>query len=403
MDDALLSGLKVLDASDGVCGGYCTKLLADMGAEVTKVEPPGSGDSTRRAGPFGGGVPNPETSAPFLYLNAGKCSVTLDLKSRPGQVIFTELATVADVVVENARPGVMEEWGLDYPALSQSNPSLVMASITWFGQTGPYRDYEGCDLVAHAVSGYMYLTGDEEREPLKAGGSQSEYQAGLAAAMAITTALSYRDLTGEGQYIDVSAIESLAATFDGVGTFTMEDRLGFVPRRAGTRLISRDSHSPYPSNLLPCQDGWVHVHWSPSFPEGLAFLTGNPRLESDEVMAALRGHADEIDAALTQWLKDVPREEVQAQAQEIRVPFTMVQSVAEVMEDPQNRATGFFAEVEHPVAGKLRLPTSPITTSAIRSMPKRAPLLGEHNEAVYCGTLGYAADELSRLAELMVI
>ena len=399
----MLAGLRVLDASDGVAGGYCTKLLADMGADVTKVEPPGAGDSTRRTGPFAGDVPNPETSAPFLYLSAGKKSVTLDLERSPGQSIFRVLAGRADIVVENFKPGVMAGLGLDYGTLHEANPGLIMASITYFGQTGPYSSYEACDLVAYAVSGYMYLTGDEDREPLKAGGNQSGYQAGLAAAMAITAALSYRDVAGEGQYIDVSAIEALASTFDGVCVFTMEERLGFVPTRAGTRLISREPHSPYPSNLLPCKDGWVHVHWSPSHPEGLAFLTGNPWLESDEVMGALRGHADEIDEALMEWLKDVPRDEVQALAQEVRVPFTKVQSIAEVMADPQNEASGFFAEAEHPVAGKLRYPASPISATDTRPKPRRAPLLGEHNEEVYSGLLGYALDDLSRLAEMGVI
>ena len=277
MDDSALSGVSVLDLSDGELGAYCTKLLADMGANVTKVERPLVGDATRRIGPFLNDVPDLETSAPFLYLNTGKKSVTLNLENETGGSILRELVGRTDIMVECFKPGVLADLGYDYASLEEVNPRLIMASVSYFGQTGAYRDFEGCDLVANAVSGYMYLTGDEDNEPLKPGGSQSAYQAGLAASMAIMAALTYREFTAKGQWIDISAIEALTSTFNGVAAFTMVERTGTVPRRAGTRLINRDSRAPYPSRLLPCKDGWVHVHYSPSFPEGLALLTGNPR------------------------------------------------------------------------------------------------------------------------------
>lgn len=398
-----LSGVNVLDLSHGVSGGYCTKVLADLGAQVIKVEPPSVGDATRRAGPFLHDVPNLEASAPFLYLHMGKKGVTLNLKSETGRSILLRLVQQTDVLVENFRPGVMARLGLDYASLEQVNPGLIMASISYFGQSGPYRDYEGCDMVAHAISGYMYLTGDEDREPLRAGGCQSGYQAGLQAAMAILAALTYRDFTTEGQHIDVSTIEALASTFDGVAVYTMLERQGIMPRRAGTRLINRDPYYAYPSTLLPCKDGWVHVHYSPSNPEGLAFLAGNPRLAAPEVMAAMMGHADEMDRILSEWLKDHTREEIQTAAQEIRVPFTMVQSIAEVVEDPQNEAMGFFVEIDHPVAGKLRYPSSPFHMPESPWKPVRAPLLGEHNQEIYCQRLGYSREDLVRLREMNII
>ncbi|MBI4338259.1 MAG: CoA transferase [Chloroflexi bacterium] len=403
MADSALSGVGVLDLSQGVSGGYCTKLLADLGARVIKVEPPSVGDCTRRAGPFLNDIPDLEASAPFLYLNTGKQSITLDLKSPTGQRILLELVKGTDVLVENFKPGVMEKLGLGYSVLEQVNPGLVMASISCFGQSGPYRDYEGCELVAYAMSGYMYLTGDEDREPLKAGGSQSGYQAGLAAAMAVLAALTRKDFTGTGQYLDVSTIEALAGTFDGVSFYTMMERSGIMPRRAGTRLITREPQAPYPSRLLPCKDGWVHVHWSPSFPEGLALLTGNPGLAAAEVMAAMMGHADEIDQMLVDWLKDHSREEVQSLAQEIRVPFTMVHSIAEVLADPQNEAQGFFVEIDHPVAGRLRYPSPPFRVPLSPWRPARAPLLGEHNLEIYCHRLGHSMEDLTRLRQLNVI
>ena len=403
VSDSALSGVNVLDLSDGVSGGYCTKIMADLGAQVIKVEPPVTGDSARSAGPFLNTVPNIETSAPYLYLNAGKKSITLDLKCDAAKPIIRKLVKHTDILIENFKPGVMAELGLDYASLKQFNPGLIMVSISYFGQTGPYRGYEGSELIAYALSGYMYLTGDEDREPLKAGGSQSGYQAGLAAVMAIMAALTHRDFTAEGQYIDVSTIEALAGTFDGVAVYSMLEKRGFMPRRAGTRLINRDPHYAYPSVLLPCKDGWVHAHYSPSFPEGLALLTGNPRLEEPEVLMAMMGHADEIDQMLIEWLKDHTREEIQTLAQELRIPFTMVQSIAEVLDDPQNEATGFFVELDHPVAGKLQYPSPAYHMPESPWQPTRAPLLGEHNRQVYCEILGYSEKELTVLQKSGVI
>ncbi|MDP6422492.1 MAG: CoA transferase [SAR202 cluster bacterium] len=399
MTDAALEGVTVLDLSDGVSGGYCTKVLRDLGARVVKIEAPGVGDSTRSVGPFLDGVPSIETSASFLYLNAGKESVALDIASAEGRDAMLKLARSADVVVESAKPGRMADLGLGYNRLEQVNPALVMASIAYFGQNGPYSDYEGSELVAYAVSGYMYLTGDEDREPMKAGGAQAEYQAGLAAAMAVLAALTYRDFTGEGQHIDLSTVEAASSTLDGVAFYTAFEHRGETPKRAGTRLITREPRAPYPSALLPCKDGWVHVHYSPSNPEGLAWLTANPRLEEPEVMGAMRGHADEIDELLVDWLKDHDREEVQTLAQEIRVPFTMVQSVPEVLEDPQNTARGFFIETEHPEAGTLQYPTSPFRQPEIPWSPGRAPLLGEHTRQVLVGELGLSDDEVRGLTK----
>ena len=403
MTDTALSGISVLDLSDGMSGGYCSKVLRDLGADVIKVEAPGSGDSTRSMGPFLNGAPNIETSAAFLYLNAGKKSLTLNLESEQGRKILGELVRRADVLVESFKPGVMDALCLGYPELEMLNPGLVMASISYFGGTGPYRDYEGSDLVAYAVSGYMYLTGDEDREPLKAGGSQSEYQAGLAGAMSIMAALTHRDFTGEGQHIDVSAIESLNATFDGVGFYSAYENRGVVPRRAGTRLVQREPQGAYPSTLLPCKDGWVHVHYSPSNPEGIAMLTGDERMESDEVLSQMRGHADEIDASLVHWMKDHTREEIQTLAQEIRVPFTMVQSIPEVLEDPQNTARDFFVDMEHPEAGALKYLTSPFRLPESPWQAVRAPVLGEHTVEILSGELGYSEGDLQRLKEANVI
>ena len=303
----------------------------------------------------------------------------------------------SDVVVESFKPGCLSGAGLGYEGLVHVNPALIMASISYFGQQGPYSQYEGSEIVAYAFSGYMYITGDPDREPLKAGGYQSEYHGGISAAMAIVAALNYRDLTGEGQYIDVSTVEAIASTFEGVSYYSMLEREGVLPRRQGTRLIHTSHRAPYPSTLLPCKDGWVHVHYSPSFPEGLATLTGNGRLAEEDVMTAMSGHADEIDEAVIDWMKELTRDEVFELSQELRIPFTKVQSIPEVMCDPQNEARSFFREADHPVAGMLKYPGTPLAPWGDGELPSRAPLLGEHTDEVLRDSLAMPGGEIERL------
>ena len=394
-----LDGVKVLDLSLGLSGGYCTKMLRNLGADVIKVEPRDTGDDTRSVGPFLNDEPNTETSAPFLYLNQGKKSVTLDLGHPDARNIIEQLAAESDVVVESFKPGYLSGLGLDYERLEKVNPTLIMASISYFGQEGPYSQYEGSEIVAYAFSGYMYITGDPDREPLKAGGYQSEYHGGISAAMAVLAALNYRDLTGEGQYIDVSTVEAIASTFEGVSYYSMLERENVLPRRQGTRLIHTSHRAPYPSTLLPCKDGWMHIHYSPSFPDGLATLTGNGRLAEDEVMTAMSGHADEIDDLVTDWMKDLTREEVFELSQELRIPNTKVQSIPEVMSDSQNEARTFFREAEHPVAGTLKYPGTPLAPWADGESPERAPLLGEHTVDVLRDDLNMSDSEITRLRD----
>ncbi len=398
-----LKGIIVLDLSLGLSGGYCTKMLRELGAEVIKIEPLGTGDDTRSLGPFLNDEPNPETSAPFLYLGQGKRSVTLDIAHPEAHPIIERLSAKSDVVIESFKPGYLSGLKLDYESLSNFNPKLIMASISWFGQEGPYSQYEGSEIVAYAFSGYMYITGDPDREPLKAGGYQSEYHGGISAAMAVLAALNYRDFTGEGQYIDVSIVEAIASTFEGVSYYSMFEREDVLPRRQGTRLIHTSHRAPYPSTLLPCKDGWMHVHYAPSFPDGLATLTGNSRLAENDVMTALAGHADEIDELVMEWMKDLTRDEVYELSQELRIPFTKVQSIPEVMFDPQNDARTFFRDADHPVAGTLKYPGTPLAPWSEDESPVRAPLLGEHTDEVLRDTLALSDAEIARLRERDVI
>ncbi len=396
-----LAGLKVVDISDGIGGGYCTKLLAGLGADVLKVETPGIGDETRATGPFPDDIPDAEKSGLFLHLATGKRSVTLNLTTEGGRAILKRLVADADVLVESFPAGTLAGWELDYNHLAAINPRLVLTSITPFGQDGPYRDYAPSELASWALSGYMVLTGFPDQEPLKAYGEQSQYQAGVQAALGTMAAVLARDSTGRGQHVDVSSKEALTFVLGGAPQ-TYNYRRQNV-KRVGTRLLALPPHYFYPSTLRPCQDGWVHVHTNTRHPDLLAVLMEEPRLADPEVLATPAGHADEIDALMDRWLANHPKQEVVKLSQELRVPNTAVQTPAEVLDDPHLRERGYFVEVDHPAAGTIKQPGPPFRMAQTPWQTERSPLLGEHNHDVYVDELGYAPEDLARLRDQEVI
>jgi crotonobetainyl-CoA:carnitine CoA-transferase CaiB-like acyl-CoA transferase len=379
-----------------VAGPFCTKILADYGADVVKIEKPGGGDSTRNAGPFPGDKPDPETSGLFLYLNTNKKGVTLNLKSTEGKEILKELAKQSDILVENFSPRVMPGLGLDYETMRKVNPVLIMVSISNFGQTGPYRDYRANDLNIWGLSGILYECGEPDREPLKMGSNVSEYVAGLYGALTALSALYYRDEGGKGQHVDVSIWETM---------HTMQPSMTlvfcymeFIRRRAGVH---------FPWGILPCLDGYVgfflptQVHW-----ESLCALLGMPELrEKPEYETPLHReeHRDEIQQTIVDWLKDKRMEEVFHAAQELRLPLTMVPNPQQLFEMPQHLERGYFSEIDHPAAGMLTYPGAPFRLSETPWNGGRAPLLGEHNEQVYGERLGYGREHLTELREQGVI
>jgi crotonobetainyl-CoA:carnitine CoA-transferase CaiB-like acyl-CoA transferase len=364
-----LAGLRVLELGTGVGAAYCGKLLAGLGADVIKVEPP-AGDSLRFEGPFPGDEPHLETSGLFLHLNTGKRSVVASAGERD------RLLAEADVVVLSGRPSELTAAGLVPDELRARFPRLVVTCISTFGQTGPYAEYLGGELIAYALGGYMLLTGPADRPPLKAYGHLVEYQAGAHAALGTLAALRAREFTGTGQVVDVSAME--AATFMIGGVQQGAHFYGRIARRAGTRLLGVPAEQPYPSTIRPCRDGHVHCHSNNRHYDLLGTLIGHPRLHDPEVLARMTGHADEIDAILDEWLADKDREDVVRIAQEMRLPFTEVRTPSEVLADPHLRERETFAEIEHPVAGTVTLPAMPMRMSATPPTLTRAPLLGEH-------------------------
>jgi len=385
---------KVLDLTHYIAGPYCTLLLAALGAEVIKIEKPGQGDGARRLGPFFKDDPHPEKSGLFLSLNHNKKSITLNLKTETGVKIFKELVAEADIVVENFRPGVMASLGLDYEVLQQINPAVVMTSVSNFGQTGPYRDYKATELVLEAVGGLAYSTGDYDREPIKYGLSQIQYDAGKTAALATMMALYGRAQDGVGQHIDVPIVES--ATFP-IESLHMNSYiyLGAVSRRSpkigGAVLMDK---------YLQARDGWVlpifygYVDWY----EFARFMESeelaNPAYET---MEGRLFHCAEVEAIMAKAIEKWNKREMYRKAMDWRFTWAVVQTPDEVAACPHLKETGFYTEVDHPVVGRLRFPGLPFRMSEAQWHIGRAPLLGEHNEEVYVGRLSYTKPDLVRL------
>lgn len=420
MNSRALFDLKVIDMGHFFAGPYCASLLAGLGAEVIKVERPGTGDGARRIGPFPDDEPHQEKSGLFSYLNLGKKSITLNLKSEMGKDILRKLVAEADVVIENFEPRVMPSLGLAYETLREPNPSLVMTSISNFGQSGPYRDYRGYELTLNALSGIQSENGDPDREPVKLGGQQLQFQAGLVAAFATMSAIWYRNTTGVGQHIDLAILE-VAASMMG-HPLTVYQYTRYSPVRNGIRPINQgfrsteasvntpppDPRNPsvYPIAILPCKDGYVCVDTEvPQQWLDLCDMIGRPELKEDpRYSTTMRGlHADEVDAILIDYLKDKTQSEFFEEATAWHIPSAIINNMAQLFHDPQHKARGFFIQVEHPALGKIDYPGHPFTMSETPWHTSRAPLLGEHNREILIKRLGYSEEKLLAMAKDGVI
>ena len=393
--ETALAGVKVLEYAQLAAGPYCTKLLADLGAEVIKIEPPQVGDEARRRVPFLKDVPHPERSGFFFYLNTNKRGITLDLNTTTGRKIFQELVKESDVLVEDNPPQAMKELGLDYESLKGINPRLIMTSITPFGQDGPYRDYKAYHLNTYHGSGVAKILAsilpEETPKPTKGPGFLGDYDCGLNAATAIMGALYSRLFTGTGQHIDISKQESLIALERvEMGMFGNDERGSTVFMQYMVGGLQR------------CKDGYVLItlggehHW-----QGLINLLGNPDWAYDEKYkeeAAKYFYAQEINERIAEWMINQTKDEVYHRSQALNCPIGMVTTVEDLVASEQLQARGFFVEVEHPEMGKVKCPTASyrFSKTPLRFV-RPAPLLGEHNEEVFGKRLGYTREELSRM------
>jgi crotonobetainyl-CoA:carnitine CoA-transferase CaiB-like acyl-CoA transferase len=398
MPDGLLAGVRVLDLGSHVAGPFCAKLLADYGADVVKVEPPGVGDVARRAGPFVGDDPHPEKSVPFLYNNTNKRGVTLDFGSGTGRGILDSLLQSADVLVESFSPAEAEALGVGYPDLKRVNPALVVTSITPFGQTGPYRDLASTDIVTCALSGLMYHSGDSDREPLHNALDQSLYVAGANAAAATLVALFQRLTTGGGQQVDVSVAECLASHL--VQAVPYYTYLGAIKGRRQVRGSGFEE-------LVPARDGYAVPSVQGSQPWSVvADLIGLEELH-DERFATGAGrieHGEELKQLLIKGLANWDRKPLFQASGERRLVFGMAQDAGDLFNCPHLRERGFFVESSHPIAGRAEYPgMAPKLSEGEFQIRRPAPLLGQHNAEIYGEDLGYTPGNLVSLRALGVI
>jgi crotonobetainyl-CoA:carnitine CoA-transferase CaiB-like acyl-CoA transferase len=374
---AALDGIHLLDLTEGVSGPYCTKLLADLGADVVKVERPRTGDVAREAPPFAGGEPGPERSLLFHYLNTNKRSVILDLEAVGAGAELDGLLSWADVVVESFPPGTMERLGLGYQELSRVNPRLVLTSVSSFGQTGPYRDLAASELVLSAMGGMMALRGSTAREPIKHGLMQAHYSAGATAAYATIAAVLRQEQSGAGCWIDVSAHEVIASEL-----VLTEPLYAWAGGVQGRRPDSGDSLN----NIAACQDGYVVVQVTkePMWTALVEMFKSEELADEKFATSALRvANGAELDRLLRDELARRTKREIFDLAMRHRVLAGAVQDPQDLLDCPQLNGRGYFTEVTHPVTGTLRYPGAPVrlhgTPWALR---RRAPLLGEHTTQV---------------------
>jgi benzylsuccinate CoA-transferase BbsF subunit len=391
MTDPVLKGIRILDFSWVLAGPYATRLLADFGAEVIKVQPlmPEAGDKFSRGY--------------YNTWNRNKLGITLNLASPEGIALAKKLVAVSDAVVENFTPRVMANWGLDYENLKEIKPDIIMLSLSTMGSSGPWRDYAGFGPTVQAFSGITRLTSFPVKPPPGLGTAYADHIAGLLACLALLSALEYRRRTGEGQYIDVSQVEAMASLLgDAILDYQIEGR--------EVEAVGNSSTGAAPHGVYRCQgdDRWCAIavftddEW-----QGFKRALDNPPWAGDKRFATLNGRLENkarLDRLVEEWTKKHTAEEAMALLQKQGVAAGVVQSAGDLAQDPQLNERGFFIELDHPELGKTVSDATPIRLSDTPARYSRpAPLLGQDNENVYGELLGLSETELGRLKKQGVI
>jgi benzylsuccinate CoA-transferase BbsE subunit len=390
-----LSGLRVLDLSDWR-GQLCARLLADMGGDVIKVEPP-SGDAARRFGPFLGDEPHHDRSLFFWFYNLNKRSLTLDLSTSAGASILLSLVRGADVVVESFNPGTMDRLGIGWKELHRANPALILCSIAPFGQNGPYRDFDADDLVLTALGGMLYVNGSPGGRPVRPLGLQAYHSSSYYGAIATMCALFARDRDGKGRWIDLSMQEATASVTERVGPTYFH--IGVNEPRGGALNLGRYFR------VTRCRDGgyviqctladWTSlIEWVAA--DGKAEDLTAPQW-NDFVFR--REHAEHLFDVLDRWAKDYDRDELVERAQMLRLPYATVRPPEALFNDEQLEARGYFVAVEHQELGRaFHYPGAPYLFSRTPwRARRRPPLLGEHTAEILRDELGIDAERMAVL------
>jgi len=407
-----LSGLRVLDLADEK-GIFCGSILSQLGAEVIKIEPP-RGDPARNIGPFYEDTPTPERSLFWYAYSSGKKSITLDIETLGGQGILRKLVKTADFVVESFTPGYLANLGLDYNTLVTINPGIIMTSITPFGQEGPHKDYNASDIVIMAMSGLMYMCGDPDRPPLRISVDQTHIQGALHGALGSLIALYYRNITGEGQHIDVSLQECLVFHTFVAADYYIESKR--ITRRSGSKLRLLTVASEL---CFPCRDGFV------AHRVGTGRVLGSQEERLVELMDE-EGSAEDLkrlrwtdiglseieqddlthrETVVGQYFLRHTKAELQKLAAEHDIMLSPVFTNADILEYEQLRSRDYWAEIEYPELGASVLHPNTLFKSSEMSpgVLRCAPRIGEHNEQVYVKELGLSRDELVALQQAAII
>lgn len=392
-----MDGVKVLDLSEDIAGSFCGRLLADYGADVLKLEPP-TGSALRRMGPFFGDDPHPEKSLFFLLMNLNKKGATLNLETVTGRNILKRLVPHVDVFIESYKPGYLADLGVGYDDLAKENPSLIMTSITPFGQTGPYSQYQGEEVVNYAMGLIMSISGIQGEEPLKHGGFQAQYEGGLNGAASTSMALFMQGNTGEGQHIDVSVTECVAST--AMATQTM------YPFMGGTLPRRRPSGGAF-GHPMACKDGWIIVQTGGGATwDTIADFFADPQLKEPKFAdpAQRLRNTVELDKVVLESIKERGKWDLFTKAAEARMLFGLVQTPSELLECPQLESRDFYRDIEHPVIGKVKVPAALFNLSLTPYQYTRpSPTLGQDNSEIYVDGLEFSQEDFVRLRQLDAI
>ena len=391
-NQSILHGIRILDFTWVLAGPYATRILADFGAEVIKVQPL---------------LPEAEETAfikgYYNTWNRNKLGITLNLNKPQGVAIARKLVSISDAVVENFTPRVMTNWGLDYESLKKLKQDIIMLSMSTMGSTGPWRDYVGFGPTVQAFSGITYLTSFPDKPPLGLGYAYADHVAGLMAVLALLGALEYRRRTGEGQFIDVSQVEAMASLLgDAILDYTRNGKT--------VEPVGNSSTHAAPHGVYRCRgdDRWCAItvftdeEW-----QGFKRALGNPNWAEDSRFATLSGrlgNADELNGLVEEWTRQHSTEEVMTRLQEQEVAAGVVQDASDLANDPQLKQRGFFVELDHPELGKTISDATPIRLSGTPAKYHRAaPTPGQDNDYVYKQLLGMSESEVAALGERGII